>query len=198
MRLHREEGLDFSRVRTFNLDEYRGLGRDHPRSFRRWMEGVLFEHVNLAPESTCIPDGDVEAGELARHCAALERRIAEAGGIDLQLLGLGRNGHIGFNEPGSPRDARTRLVELDALTRADAAADFGSLEAVPTRAVTLGVATILEARRIRVLAFGASKAEVVRRVLRSPVGPEVPATYLRDHPDARLLVDPAAAVGAVT
>lgn len=194
-RMHREEGVDLSRTVTFNLDEYVGLGADHPASFARAMRALLFDAVNVSNSHAHIPDGSVVAERLDDHCRAYERAIRAAGGIDLLLLGIGRNGHIAFNEPGSTRDSRTRIVELHATTRADAAAAFGGLEHVPERAITMGVATILEARRICVLAFGSAKAACVRDMLHGAVGPGNPATFLRGHSNARLWLDAAAARG---
>jgi glucosamine-6-phosphate deaminase len=195
-RLHAEEGLSFAGVTTFNLDEYLGLDPALPASFRAWMQRHLFDHVDLPPEQAHVPPSDLAPEGITGFCRDYERALAAAGGIDLQLLGLGRNGHIAFNEPGSPRDSRTRAVELCAETRADCAAEFGGLERTPERAVTLGVATILEARRIRVLAFGTAKRDAVRRMLEGAVGPATPASYLRSHPDCVLYVDPAAAPGS--
>lgn len=192
-RLHRETGLDFSRVRTFNLDDYCGLAVDDPRGFHAWMSAQLFEHVNLASAHTRLPDGRVAERELERHCRAYEDAIVAAGGIDLQLLGIGRNGHIGFNEPGAEVDTRTRRVELHAWTRADAASAFGGLERVPAYGITMGVATILAARRVRVLAFGARKAPLVARTLASAADAAWPASFVSGHADARLVVDREAA-----
>jgi len=191
-RLHREEGLSFARVRGFNLDEYVGLSAGDPRAFRAWMQRQLFDAVDFAPGNAQLPRGDGDAElETRRYAAAL----AAAGGIDLQLLGIGRNGHIGFNEPGSARDSRTRVVELAPETRADAAQLFGGLANVPQRAITLGIADILDARAIRVLAFGAGKAQIVRRMLEGEIGPACPASFLRGHRDLRLVLDEPAAAG---
>lgn len=194
-RLHREERLDFSNVTAFNLDEYLGLRPGHPRSYRRYMREQLFDAIGMGPEQCHIPSSEVAPSQWEAHCREYERLIADAGGIDLQILGLGRNGHIGFNEPGSPRDSRTRVVELAPTTRADAAGEFGAVEHVPERAISMGVATILAARRIRLLAFGVGKREIVARTLTHLPGPDIPATYLRGHPDVRLYAD-AAALGA--
>jgi len=189
-RLCREEGLSFARARTFNLDEYLDLPPGDPRSFRTWMQQQFFGQVDLAPANVHVPRASGEGEAEARRYAA---ELAAAGGIDLQLLGIGRNGHIGFNEPGSARDSRARVVELARETRADAAALFGGLEHVPRRAITLGIAEILEARAIRVLAFGKAKAPIVKRMLQGEVGPDCPASYLRGHSDLRLLLDADAA-----
>lgn len=197
-RMHREERLDLARVRTFNLDEYCGLGPDHPRSFRRWMREHLFDSAGLAAANTGFPDvadrsGGPRAEERGDPCAEYERAIEDAGGIDLLVLGIGRNGHVAFNEPGSTRASRTRRVELHPWTRADAAAAFGGLERVPTHAITMGIATILEARRLRVLAFGPEKRALVARTLAARADPDWPASQLHGHADLRLLVDRAAA-----
>jgi glucosamine-6-phosphate deaminase len=193
VRLHREAGLDFGRVRTFNLDEYVGLAPEHPCSFRRFMDEALFRHVNLSAQSVHVPLGNGPGSEAALACARYDAAIRAAGGIDLQLLGIGRNGHLAFNEPGSERGSRTRLVELHPLTREDAAGSFPDERSIPTHAITMGIGTILEARRLRVLAFGAKKAEIVRRALRDPIGPALPATYLREHPDVVIWLDREAA-----
>ncbi|MFN0007829.1 MAG: glucosamine-6-phosphate deaminase [Planctomycetota bacterium] len=183
-RQRREEGLDFAEVVTFNLDEYLDLPSGHPASFSRWMLERVFEPLGIAGANRHVPAAD---------CAAYERSIREAGGIDLQILGIGRNGHIAFNEPPSFRDSRTREVRLHAWTREDAVPMFGGLAEVPTRAVTMGIGTILDAKRIRVLAFGPRKAEIVRRALEGPIDPEVPASFLRDHADLRIWLDREAA-----
>jgi len=191
VRRHREEGLSFRHVVTFDLDEFCGLAPDHPASFARSMREQLFQHVDLAPGHVHFPDG--RATDVERHCREYEAAIAAAGGIDLQLLGLGRNGHIAFNEPGASSDCRTRRVALDPSTLEDARAAFEGLGPVPTHALTMGVGTILEARRIRVLAFGAPKAPAVARALEGPVGPQTPASFLRAHPDVAFWIDRPAA-----
>ncbi|BDU76525.1 glucosamine-6-phosphate deaminase [Mesoterricola sediminis] len=195
VRIHRETGLDFSRCRTFNLDEYLGLGPDHPGSYHRYMEEHLFRHVNLRPGNTHLPDG--AAPDPEAECRDYERRIREAGGIDLQLLGLGVTGHIGFNEPPAPFDAPTRVVDLDPRTRAQNAGVFpGGFDAVPRRALTMGVGTILAARSCLLLVTGASKAPILQDVLRGPASPAVPASALQRHPRCLVLADPDAAWGA--
>lgn len=187
----RSDRLDVSKVTTFNLDEYTGLPLGDPRTFRSFMAAHLFEPLGFSESQVHFPD--VRAGGDLASAREFEDRIAAAGGIDLQLLGLGRNGHIAFNEPGALHASRTRLIELDAVTRNDAAAAFGGLEHVPQGAVTMGVATILEARSLRVLAFGEAKAAIVERALHGPVGPEVPASYLRSHAELAVHLDRAAA-----
>jgi glucosamine-6-phosphate deaminase len=192
-RLHKEEGLDFSSVVTFNLDEYLGLGEDRLQSYRRWMHEHLFKFINVKPENIYIPDGLTPPERLDEYCRWYEAKIREAGGIDLQILGIGRNGHIGFNEPFSARNSRTRVCTLDPLTRRDAASDFFSEENVPTQAITMGLGTILDARKILLIAQGEHKAGVVRETAEGPATPRVPACYLREHANATLLLDSAAA-----
>jgi glucosamine-6-phosphate deaminase len=148
VRLHREEGLSFANVTTFNLDEYYPLSPEHAQSYRSFMRRHLFDHVDLDPARTHLPSGTVAKHEVDAHCAAYEAAIRAAGGIDFQILGIGRTGHIGFNEPGSPRHSLTRLVTLDPLTRRDAAGDFGGIDSTPRHALTMGVRSILDARRV--------------------------------------------------
>lgn len=193
IRLHREEGLDFSRVVTFNLDEYYPMRPDSAHSYVRFMWENLLQDVNIPPENVHIPDGTVSRQELDRYCAGYEEKIKASGGIDFQLLGIGRSGHIGFNEPGSPRDSRTHLVFLDTITRADAASDFFGEENVPLEAITMGVASILDAREVALLATGEHKAPVVKRAVEGEIHPDVAATYLQEHPRATIFLDPAAA-----
>jgi glucosamine-6-phosphate deaminase len=157
------------------------------------MQRELFGHVDIPAENIHIPDGsptDIEA-----HCATYERAIREAGGIDFQLLGIGRTGHIGFNEPGSPRDSRTRQVELDPITREDAAPAFGGLDHVPTHAISMGCGTILDARKIALLAWGSGKAAIVNEALTGPVTDRVSASFLQEHPDATFYLDAEAGAG---
>jgi glucosamine-6-phosphate deaminase len=193
IRLHRQEGLSFRSVVTFNLDEYEGLGSDHPQSYRCFMEENLFRHLDIPPANIRIPDG--KARDSARECAEYEAAIMAAGGIDLQILGIGRTGHIGFNEPPSPADCRTRWVRLDAVTRKDNSAFFGDLEQVPHGALTMGVATILEARQVALMAFGAAKAEIVARAIKEAPSAGCPATWLQRHPACTFHLDAAAAKG---
>ncbi len=193
IRLHREEGLSFRGVVTFNLDEYYPMDPGSIHSYHRFMRENLFDHLDLAPEDIHIPPGNLARDEVAGACAGYEAAIRAAGGIDFQILGIGRTGHIGFNEPGSGRESRTRLVTLDSITRRDAAADFFGEASVPRHAITLGVATILEAREIAVLATGEHKAAIVRRAVEGQVDHEVAATFLQLHPAARFHLDPPAA-----
>jgi glucosamine-6-phosphate isomerase len=193
IRLHRDEGLSFRRVVTFNLDEYYGLPPTHPESYRRFMATQLFDHIDIAPENTHVPDGTVPRADVFAWCKTYEEKIRAAGGIDVQILGIGRTGHIGFNEPGSGRDSRTRLVTLDTLTRRDAARDFLGEAYVPRHAITMGVGTILSARRVLLLAWGEAKAGVVAQAVEGPVAESLPASFLQLHPAATFHVDPAAA-----
>ncbi|MCB9845857.1 MAG: glucosamine-6-phosphate deaminase [Phycisphaeraceae bacterium] len=189
----RREGLSFANVVTFNLDEYHPMPPGHLQSYHRFMRENLFDELDIDPGNVHIPDGAVESDAVAAHCEAYESAIREHGGIDLQLLGIGRTGHVGFNEPGSARESRTRLITLDKVTRMDAASDFFGEWNVPRRAITMGVGTILDARRVVLLAFGEHKAAIVRRAVEDPITPSVAASFLQEHHDARFVLDPAAA-----
>ncbi|MBL8797233.1 MAG: glucosamine-6-phosphate deaminase, partial [Planctomycetia bacterium] len=193
IRLHREAGLDFSRVITFNLDEYCPMQPDSPHSYRRWMQETFFNHVNIQKQNIHIPDGTIRPEDAEDYCATYEQKIRRAGGIDLQILGIGRSGHIGFNEPGSTRHSRTRLTTLDSVTRRDAASGFFGEENVPHQALTMGVGTILEARKIVLLAFGEHKAPIVRKALEEDMTDAVAASFLQKHPDSTFILDQAAA-----
>jgi glucosamine-6-phosphate deaminase len=193
IRRHREHGLSFANVETFNLDEYWPMPTDSIHSYHRFMWENFFSHIDIAPDRVHLPPGTVDRHEAAAACAAYEAAIAAAGGIDFQLLGIGKTGHIGFNEPGSGRDSRTRLVTLDAITRKDAAADFFGAEHVPREAITMGVATILAAREVAILATGEHKAAIVRRAVEGAVDLEVAATFLQSHPNTTFFLDDAAA-----
>ncbi|QNH63377.1 glucosamine-6-phosphate deaminase [Hymenobacter sediminicola] len=193
VRLHREEGLSFQNVVTFNLDEYFPMSPDSLQSYVRFMREYLFDHIDILPENVHIPDGTVPADQVAGFCRHYEEQIRAVGGIDWQLLGIGRTGHIGFNEPGSGAASRTRLITLDHITRTDAASDFYGEENVPRRAITMGVGTILEARNIVLLAWGEGKAAVVKRMVEGEPTDTVPATYLQHHPAVQVILDEAAA-----
>jgi glucosamine-6-phosphate deaminase len=193
IRMHREEGLSFRGVVTFNLDEYFPMAPDSIHSFRRFMQENLFDHVDIDPADTHVPDGGVPRTGVHAMADAYETAIRAAGGIDFQLLGIGKTGHIGFNEPGSGAESRTRLVQLDVITRKTAAADFFGDEHVPREAVTMGVATILEAREIAILAIGEHKSAIVRRAVEGGVDLEVAATFLQQHANTTFYLDPAAA-----
>ncbi len=187
VRLHREEGLDFSQVVTFNLDEYVGLAAEHPQSYRYFMQQNLFDHINVRPENTHVPEGTPE--DFAAHCAEYEARIAAAGGIDLQLLGIGGDGHLAFNEPGSSLASRTRMVVLAQQTIRDNARYFDTEDEVPRAAISMGMGTILEARQCLMLAAGINKAKPVREALEGPVSSLVPASALQLHPDSIVVLD---------
>ena len=193
IRMHREEGLDFSDVVTFNLDEYYPMAPASIHSYHRFMWENLFDHVNIRRENVHIPRGDLPREEVEQYTRAYEQAIRDAGGIDFQILGIGQTGHIGFNEPGSRATSRTRLIALDGITRRGAAADFFGEENVPTEAITMGVASILDAREIALIATGEHKSRVIRCAVEGEVVPDVAATYLQRHPHATIYVDPAAA-----
>ncbi|MFN7020762.1 MAG: glucosamine-6-phosphate deaminase [Phycisphaerales bacterium] len=192
VRLHREERLSFRNVVTFNLDEYWPMPPDRLQSYVRFMREHLFDHVDIPEGNVHIPDGRIPREKVQSFCERYERAIADAGGIDLQILGIGRTGHIGFNEPGSSRESRTRLITLDKVTRMDAASDFFGEWHVPRQAITMGVGTILSARRVILLAFGEHKAGVIRRAVEGEVTPSVAASFLQEHPSARIVLDAAA------
>jgi glucosamine-6-phosphate deaminase len=193
IRLHREEKLDFSRVETFNLDEYYGLAPERVQSCHHWMFAQFFDQVNIPREAIHLLDGTVAADKVEEHCRQFEEAIRRAGGIDLQLLELGHNGRIGFNEPFSVHNSRTRLVTLDPVTRKGAASDFLNEDNVPTHALTMGIGTLLDARQIVLMASGEHKARIVREAAEGPATDRVPASLLRNHPEASIFLDPAAA-----
>jgi len=187
VQLHREEGLDFSLVRTFNLDEYIGLPATHPGSYRYYMNRHLFDHVNLDKRNTFLPDG--MAGDVEAECERYERRIAEVGGIDLQLLGIGRAGHIGFNEPLSALRSRTRSKALTPMTVAENRGEFSKPEEMPRRAITMGVGTILEARQLLLLVTGETKAEILAKAVEGPITSMVSASAIQLHPSVHVICD---------
>jgi glucosamine-6-phosphate deaminase len=191
VRMHRQDGLDFSGVTTFNLDEYIGLGPDHPRSYRYFMRQQLFDHVNIHAANTFVPDG--LAADIALHAKAYEQRIAAAGGIDLQLLGIGGNGHIAFNEPGSTAVCRTRQIELTAATITANSRFFASEDEVPRTAITMGIGTILEAKQIVLMATGLGKADAVQQAIEGRVDEQNPASFLQHHANVIYLLDRPAA-----
>ncbi|MSR32327.1 MAG: glucosamine-6-phosphate deaminase [Gemmataceae bacterium] len=193
IRMHKEEGLDFSRVITFNLDEYFPINPSHPQSYRHWMRETFFDHVNIPENQIHIPDGSLDFNQLEEFCIHYEKKIRAAGGIDLQLLGIGRSGHMGFNEPGATRHSRTRLVTLDAVTRTDAAQSFAGEDNVPLRALTMGVGSIMDARKVILMAFGEHKAPMVKKALEGPVSENITASFLQEHPDATFILDQSAA-----
>lgn len=193
IRLHREEGLSFQNVITFNLDEYYPMQPEELQSYNRFMREHLFDHIDIKPENAHVPDGTIPEHEVVDYCRRYEDMIRDAGGIDLQVLGIGRTGHIGFNEPGSGRASRTRMITLDRVTRRDAASDFFGEENVPTRALTMGVGTILESRKIVLMAWGEGKASIVAQAVEGDISTIVAASFLQEHADAQFVLDEAAA-----
>lgn len=183
--------LDWSRATTFNLDEYIGLPREHPQTYHSFMWENLFRHTNIRTESVHIPDGN--ATDIARHCAEYEERIRAAGGIDIQVLGIGTDGHIGFNEPTSSLASRTRIKTLTRQTRTDNARFFGSEDEVPKHVITMGIGTIMEARMNLLLAFGENKARAIAEAVEGPVTSFNPASVLQMHPVVKVCLDEAAA-----
>lgn len=195
IRLHREEGLSFKNVYTFNLDEYHPMEPDAIQSYVRFMKEQLFDHIDIPKENTHIPDGLLPVDEIPAFCKAYEEKIEQLGGLDFQILGIGRNGHIGFNEPGSLINSKTRLMTLDMSTKLDASIDFGGLEKVPKRAITLGIDKLMHAKRVVLLAFGEHKADSVAKAVEGPVTADLPASYLQQHQNAIFMLDEAAAAG---
>ncbi|NMM50135.1 glucosamine-6-phosphate deaminase [Marinigracilibium pacificum] len=193
IRLHKEEGLSFKNVITFNLDEYYPIEPDALQSYVRFMNDHLFDHIDIDPNNVHVPDGTLDPVEIQAYCERYEEKILELGGLDIQILGIGRTGHIGFNEPGSQINSRTRLITLDHITRIDAASDFFGEDFVPKKAITMGVGTILKAKRVILMAWGEGKAGVVKRTVEGEVSDTVPATYLQMHPNATIVIDEAAA-----
>ncbi len=197
VRMHKEEGLSFKNVITFNLDEYYPLERENAQSYWYFMHEHLFNHIDIPAENIHIPDGTVEEAKVFDFCQRYETAIREAGGIDLQILGIGRTGHIGFNEPGSGLNSPTRMVTLDSLTMADAAGDFYSEKNVPRKAITMGVVTIMQSRRIILMAWGEKKASIIQKTIEGPVVDSVPATYLQHHNNTEIVLDKEAAADLV-
>jgi glucosamine-6-phosphate deaminase len=187
--MHNEEGLDFANVVTFNLDEYYPMEPDSIHSYHRYMWENFFEQINIKKENVHIPRGDLPRQKVEAHCHAYEAAIQKVGGIDYQILGIGKTGHIGFNEPGSGRDSRTRIVALDTITRRDAAADFFGEENVPTEAITMGVATIMDAHEVALISTGEHKAPIIRQAVEGEISTDVAATYLQQHPNATFYLD---------
>ncbi len=192
-RLHKEEGLSFANVITFNLDEYYPMEADAIQSYVLFMKQQLFDHVDIKPENYNIPDGTLTKDKIAAFCDQYEQKIATAGGIDIQLLGIGGTGHIGFNEPGSQINSKTRLIALDYSTRAAAAADFFGLANVPTKAITLGVSAIMSSKRVILMAWNEGKAGIVKKSVEGDVTERVPASYLQQHKNAVYILDEGAA-----
>lgn len=193
IRMHREEGLSFKNVVTFNLDEYFPITPEHPESYHRFMREQLFDHIDIPQNQINIPTGNVSREEVHAACRAYEDKIASLGGIDIQILGIGRTGHIGFNEPGSGPSSLTRLVTLDRLTKLDAARDFHGEHNVPRYAVTMGVGTIMAARRVFLMAWGRSKASIIKEAIEAEPRESLPASFLQAHENATFFLDRAAA-----
>ncbi|WP_162343374.1 glucosamine-6-phosphate deaminase [Cyclobacterium salsum] len=190
VRDHQQNGTDYSKIHTFNLDEYVGLTGSHPQSYRYFMNAHLFRHLNIPMAQTHVPAG---VGDLVEECERYENEIQVRGGIDLQLLGLGTNGHIGFNEPGTSFDSRTHVVSLLKETIEANARFFSGKEEVPTKAVTMGIQTIMEARQIALLAYGSKKAAPIRDAVNGPITESMPASLLQKHADVTLYLDEEAA-----
>jgi len=193
VRLHREERVSFKNVHTFNVDEYYPLSPDALQSHFRYMKEYLFDHIDIPKENINFPDGLLAPELIAGFCAAYDRKISSLGGIDLQILGIGRTGHIAFNEPGSMINSLTRLITLDTITRIDAAGDFFGEEFVARRAITMGIGTILAAKKLILMAWGEGKARVIRNAVEGPVTDSLPTSYLQNHPNAKVVLDMAAA-----
>ncbi|MBK9564033.1 MAG: glucosamine-6-phosphate deaminase [Saprospiraceae bacterium] len=193
VRLHREEGLSFYNVITFNLDEYYPMKPDANQSYVKFMNEYLFNHIDIKPSNIHIPNGDLPIEYVENFCAEYEKKIESLGGLDIQILGIGRTGHIGFNEPGSWLSSKTRLVKLDHLTRVDAVKDFGKEENVPYRAITMGISTILKAKQIFIMAWGSHKAHIVQQAIEGDITEMIPATYLQNHNNVKFYLDAAAA-----
>jgi glucosamine-6-phosphate deaminase len=193
VRLHQEEGLSFKNVISFNLDEYFPIQPDALQSYVRFMKEHLFDHVDILLENINIPNGTLKKEDVAEFCKKYEEKIHSFGGLDLQILGIGRTGHIGFNEPGSGPKSRTRMITLDHLTITDAASDFFGEEYVPHKAITMGVGTIMEAKQIILMAWGEGKSHIIRKTVEGDISDHVPATYLQNHPHTTFFLDAAAA-----
>lgn len=189
VRMHREEGLSFSNVITFNLDEYYPMDKNNIQSYWYFMHEHLFDHVDILPENINIPDGKVKTEDLYQYCIDYEMKIEASGGLDFQLLGIGRTGHIGFNEPGSHYNSGTRSITLDHLTRVDAAPAFLGIDNVPRKAITMGIGTVRKAKRIVLLAWGVNKAEIIKKTIEGEITSNVPATYIQEHKNTTFILD---------
>lgn len=193
VRLHRDEGLSFANVVSFNLDEYFPILPEDKNSYNYFMREYLFDHIDIQSKNIHIPQGDCASSDVFQFCKAYEDKISRYGGLDLQLLGIGRNGHIGFNEPGSSVDSTTRLVTLHPVTRDDAQSDFGTLDQVPEQAISMGVRTIVQAKRILLLALGERKSAIINQAIKGNITPEVPASLLRNLSHVEFVLDREAA-----
>lgn len=190
--MHKKEGLSFRNVVTFNLDEYYPMQPDSLQSYVRFMNEHLFDHIDIPKKNINIPDGTLPKERVGAYCREYDEKIEKLGGIDLQILGIGRTGHIGFNEPGSPEKSPTRMITLDQVTRIDAASDFFNEANVPKKAITMGVGSILKSKRIVLMAWGEGKAPVIQKAVEGPVTDQIPATFLQNHPNSLVVLDEAA------
>ena len=195
VRLHREEGLSFKNVISFNLDEYFPMKSDAPQSYHRFMHTCLFSHIDIDPKNIHIPDGTIAKQDINQYARDYEKAIDKAGGIDIQILGIGLNGHIGFNEPGTSKNSITRIAALENSTRLANAYEFDNIAQVPRLSLTMGISSILKARKIVLLAFGANKAEIVAKSIEGQISDEIPATFLQEHPNTIFHLDEASAQG---
>ncbi|MFS4469320.1 glucosamine-6-phosphate deaminase [Maribacter sp. 2210JD10-5] len=189
VRMHKEEGLSFKNVITFNLDEYLPMEKSNIQSYYYFMHEHLFNHIDILPENIHIPDGTVPMENTVEYCLSYEKKIKESGGLDFQLLGIGRTGHIGFNEPGSHENSGTRVITLDHITRVDAAPAFLGIENVPRKAITMGIATVRKAKRIVLLGWGENKASIIKKTIEGEISSHVPATYLQEHENCTFVLD---------
>jgi glucosamine-6-phosphate deaminase len=193
VKAHLEEGLSFANVVCFNLDEYLPMDPNSIHSYVRFMKEHLFDHLDIPEDQIHIPNGLIEKEEMKAYCAIYESKIEAVGGIDIQILGIGRTGHIGFNEPGSSLKSKTRMVRLDRMTMLDAASDFFGKENVPSKAITMGVGTIMNAKRVILMAWGEGKASIIRQAVEGPIKESIPATFLQQHENCHFIIDQAAA-----
>ena len=193
VRMHKEDGLSFKNVVSFNLDEYYPIEPDAVNSYVRFMKELLFDHVDIVPENIHIPDGTLSKQKIADYCRDYETKIEALGGIDIQILGIGGNGHIGFNESGSLQNSKTRLVALDHITRVAASKDFSGLTNTPRTAITLGIKKIMEAKRVVLMAWGEGKSNIIKESTEGPVTNQVPASFLQEHNNVVFVIDKAAA-----
>jgi len=193
VRMHKEDSLSFSNVISFNLDEYYPMTKENRQSYYYFMHQHLFNHIDIKPENINIPDGTVALEQLNQYCTDYDLKIKQSGGIDFQLLGIGRTGHVGFNEPGSHINSGTRIITLDHITRVDASSDFNGIDNVPKRAITMGVSTILKSKRNVLMAWGQNKADIVKRTIQGDISSDVPATFLQHHSNATFVLDQSAA-----
>ncbi|SHG31750.1 glucosamine-6-phosphate deaminase [Flavobacterium segetis] len=193
IKLHKEDGLSFSNVISFNLDEYYPMTKENRQSYHYFMHQHLFNHIDIKPENINIPDGTVALDQLNQYCTNYDLKIKQSGGIDFQLLGIGRTGHVGFNEPGSHINSGTRIITLDHITRVDASSDFNGIDNVPKRAITMGVSTILKSKRNVLMAWGQNKADIIKRTIQGDISSDVPATFLQHHSNATFVLDQSAA-----